>query len=53
MVPRRLIFALTSALAEAPAVALPGPRQVGRTILALELVNTQPAVYLHLERSGN
>jgi len=53
MVPRRLIFAFTSALADAPAVALPGPRQVGRTILALELVNTQPAVYLHLEPSGN
>jgi predicted AAA+ superfamily ATPase len=53
MVPRRLIFAFTTALAEAPAVALPGPRQVGRTILALELVNTQPAVYLPLEPSGN
>ena len=44
---------LASALAEAPAVALLGPRQVGRTILALELANTQPAVYLHLEPSGN
>lgn len=53
MIPRRLTSAFTSALAEAPAVALLGPRQVGRTILALELVNTQPAVYLHLEPSGN
>ena len=53
MVPCRLIYASTSALAEAPAVALLGPRRVGRTILALELVNTQPAVYLHLKPSGN
>jgi predicted AAA+ superfamily ATPase len=31
MIPRRLVSALTSALAEAPAVALLGPRQVGKT----------------------
>jgi len=53
MIPRRLISALTSALAEAPAVALLGPRQVGKTTLALELANTRPAVYLDLESSGN
>jgi hypothetical protein len=52
-IPRRLISALMSALAEAPAVAPLGPRQVGKTTLALELANTQPAVYLHLEPSGN
>jgi predicted AAA+ superfamily ATPase len=49
MVPRRLTAALTSALAEAPAVALLGPPQVGKTTLALELVQTRPAVYLDLE----
>lgn len=53
MIPSRLISALTSAPAEAPAVALPGPRQVGKTTLALELANTRPAVYLDLESSGN
>lgn len=53
MIPRRLISALMAALAEALAVAPFGPRQVGKTSLALELANTQPAVYLHLEPSGN
>jgi len=51
--PRRPISALTSVLAETPAVALLGPRQFGKTIFALELANTRPAVYLHLESSGN
>lgn len=53
MIPGRLISAITSALAEAPAVALLGPRQVGRTILALELADMRPAVYVHPEPSGN
>jgi predicted AAA+ superfamily ATPase len=44
MIPRRLIAALTSALAEAPAVALLGPRQVGKTTLA---------VYLDLESEAD
>jgi predicted AAA+ superfamily ATPase len=51
LIPRRLVSALTSSLAEAPAVALLGPRQVSKTILALELANTRPAV--DLESSGN
>ncbi len=34
MIPRRLAPALTAALAEAPAVALLGPRQVGKTTLS-------------------
>jgi predicted AAA+ superfamily ATPase len=29
------------------------PRQVGKTTLALELANTRPAVYVHLEPSGS
>ncbi|MEO6566315.1 MAG: ATP-binding protein [Casimicrobiaceae bacterium] len=47
--PRRILPALTSALAEAPAVALLGPRQAGKTTLALELAHSRPAIYLDLE----
>jgi predicted AAA+ superfamily ATPase len=53
MISRRLISALASALAEAPAVALVGPCQVGKTALALELANARPTVYRDLESSGN
>jgi len=53
MIPRHLVSALTSALAEAPAVALLGPRQVGKTTLALELAATRPAVYLDLESEAD
>jgi uncharacterized protein len=53
MIPRRLLAALTSALAEAPAVALLGPRQVGKTTLALELAHPRPAVYLDLESEAD
>lgn len=49
MIPRRLQLALSSALAEVPAVALLGPRQVGKTTLALEVAGTRPAIYLDLE----
>jgi len=53
MIPRRLVSALTSALNEAPAVALLGPRQVGKTTLALELAKKRPAVYLDLESEAD
>ena len=57
MTPRRLVSALTTALAEAPAVALLGPRQVGKTTLALELARKlegkRPAVYLDLESEAD
>ncbi len=53
MIPRRLIPALTSALAEAPAVTLLGPRQVGKTTLALELAKKRSAVYLDLESEAD
>lgn len=53
MIPRHLVSALTSALAEVPAVALLGPRQVGKTTLALELAATRPAVYLDLESEAD
>lgn len=32
-----------------PAVALMGPRQVGKTTLAMEVSQTRPSVYLDLE----
>jgi predicted AAA+ superfamily ATPase len=49
MIRRRLLPSLTAALAEAPVVALVGPRQVGKTTLALEVAKARPAVYLDLE----
>ena len=45
--------ALTTALAEAPAVALLGPRQAGKTTLALEVARARPAVYLDLESEAD
>jgi len=53
MIPRRLLPELTSALAEAPAVALLGPRQAGKTTLALEVAKARPAVYLDLESEAD
>ena len=53
MISRHLFPALTLALSEAPAVALLGPRQVGKTTLALELAATRPAVYLDLESEAD
>jgi hypothetical protein len=53
MIPRRLFAELTKALAETPAVALLGPRQAGKTTLALEVARTRPAVYLDLESEAD
>lgn len=53
MIPRRLLPALVDALAESPAVALLGPRQVGKTTLALEIAKTRSAVYLDLESEAD
>jgi uncharacterized protein len=44
-----MLSVLTTALAEAPAVALLGPRQVGKTTLALEVAAARPSLYLDLE----
>jgi predicted AAA+ superfamily ATPase len=44
---------LTAALAEAPAVALLGPRQVGKTTLALALAEARPSLYLDLESEAD
>jgi predicted AAA+ superfamily ATPase len=49
MIPRRLQSALLTALDEMPAVALLGPRQVGKTTLALAVAATRPSIYLDLE----
>lgn len=49
MIPRRLQPVLTAALAEMPAVALLGPRQAGKTTLALEVARSRPSIYLDLE----
>ena len=49
MIPRTLLPTLQDRLAESPAVALLGPRQVGKTTLALAVADTRPSVYLDLE----
>jgi uncharacterized protein len=49
MLPRRLSVRLNHLLSHSPAVVLLGPRQVGKTTLALEISETRPSVYLDLE----
>lgn len=49
MLNRLLYSKLSNALAYSPAVALLGPRQVGKTTLALELGKERSALYLDLE----
>jgi uncharacterized protein len=49
MITRLLYPRLSEALAYSPAVALLGPRQVGKTTLALEVGKTFDALYLDLE----
>ncbi len=46
---RLLTPQLLDALDHSPAVALLGPRQSGKTTLALEIAREQPAIYLDLE----
>jgi predicted AAA+ superfamily ATPase len=46
---RTLAPQLLDALDHSPAVALLGPRQAGKTTLALEIARDRPAVYLDLE----
>ena len=53
MLPRRLLGDLSTALSEVPAVALLGPRQAGKTTLALEVAKTRPSLYLDLESEGD
>jgi len=49
MFPRHLYPTLVESIDSAPAVALLGPRQVGKTTLALEIAKTRPSIYLDLE----
>ena len=53
MIPRRLLPTATAALAEAPAVALLGPRQAGKTTLAHAIARNRPALYLDLESDAD
>ena len=49
MFDRRLLALLAEELQHTPAVALLGPRQVGKTTLALKVAQTVPSLYLDLE----
>jgi hypothetical protein len=49
MIPRQLLDPLIQALREAPAVCLLGPRQTGKTTLALEVGKRLGGLYLDLE----
>ncbi len=53
MITRHLQDRLADRLAESPAVALLGPRQVGKTTLALSLAEQRPSVYLDLESEAD
>ena len=49
MFQRKLQHLLAEEIQHAPAIALLGPRQVGKTTLALEVAKTIPSIYLDLE----
>lgn len=49
MINRRIREKLSSSIANSPAVGLLGPRQVGKTTLALEIAQDRPSLYLDLE----
>src|SRR6201992_2014828 len=49
MINRRLQLEIIEALKRTPSVALLGPRQVGKTTIALNISETTPSVYLDLE----
>lgn len=49
MIERALAVRLLDAIARSPAVALLGPRQAGKTTLALEVARQRKALYLDLE----
>ncbi|MBK5968789.1 MULTISPECIES: ATP-binding protein [Thiorhodovibrio] len=53
MLPRLITGQVGAALARQAAVALIGPRQVGKTTLALEIGNARQALYLDLENSDD
>lgn len=49
MIPRRIESQVVALLSRTPAVVLTGPRQAGKTTLALQLAKGREAVYLDLE----
>jgi len=49
MIKRRLEAQIIEALERSPSVALLGPRQVGKTTIALNISETTPSIYLDLE----
>lgn len=53
MLTRTITPKVEAALARQAAVALIGPRQVGKTTLALEIGKTRPSVYLDLEAQAD
>jgi uncharacterized protein len=53
MIPRRIAGELNELLDSRPAVALIGPRQVGKTTLALEIAEQRPSIYLDLESDSD
>ncbi|MEI7607484.1 MAG: ATP-binding protein [Rhodospirillaceae bacterium] len=53
MIDRRLTHPLLARLDQTPAVVLLGPRQVGKTTLALEVAEGRPSLYLDLESDAD
>jgi hypothetical protein len=53
MIERRVASEVTALLDQAPAVALLGPRQAGKTTLALAIAEGRPSVYLDLESAAD
>ena len=53
MIERTLKSGLIHRIDSSPAVALLGPRQVGKTTLALEIAQTRPSIYLDLESDAD
>lgn len=53
MIPRAIGSKVEAALARQAAVALIGPRQVGKTTLAHEIAKTRPSIYLDLEAAAD
>lgn len=51
MIRRHLEDKLRQAIGESPSVALMGPRQIGKTTIAVNLSEGEPSVYLDLENS--
>jgi predicted AAA+ superfamily ATPase len=49
VITRRLEHKIKDILKRSPAVALMGPRQVGKTTIALNIAETTPSIYLDLE----